>query len=506
MQKEKAPKSIGSKLALTLAFYALFGSFSAFFAKQPLFALSVYLHASTLMFIGLFVASSAGEALFNKEEGDILLHRPITPRALLWAKVSVIVQICLWLAGAFNLVGFVIGTVNGGWWFTLAHALSTVMEALFCVGLVVVTYQLCLRWFGRERLDGLITTAQTVMSVALVLGSQLAPRFLMRPGNPIGRLFDSWWIALLPPAWFAGFDDAIAGSRSAGSWVMAGAAVAATGIVLWAGFGTLARDYAAGLQTLQESATNKPGRRSRRRLLERFAHAPPLRWFLRDSVTRASFLLSTAYLARDRDVKLRVYPGLAPLLMMPIIFLMQGRGQAGQGDFGVAFAGAYLGLLPMLGLGFLKYSQQWQAAEIFRAAPLPGPAQLCHGARIATLFFITLPTLIALAVVIVVFAIKADALKMLLPGLIALPVFAIVPCIKGDAIPFSQPAEEAKQAGRGLQMLVVMFIAMGMSGVAMLANTFGLFWWFLLVEATLAAGIYKWMHCRCARALWPRSE
>ena len=50
---------------------------------QPVFGLSLYLHAMTLVFLGMFVASSAGEVLFNKEEGDILLHRPITARALL---------------------------------------------------------------------------------------------------------------------------------------------------------------------------------------------------------------------------------------------------------------------------------------------------------------------------------------------------------------------------------------------------------------------------------------
>jgi ABC-2 type transport system permease protein len=33
-------------------------------------------------------------------------------------------------------------------------------------------YQVCLKWLGRERLDGMLTTAQTVMAMAIVLGSQ----------------------------------------------------------------------------------------------------------------------------------------------------------------------------------------------------------------------------------------------------------------------------------------------------------------------------------------------
>ncbi len=69
LQKDSAPKSIGSKLALVLAMYAFCGMFAVSFINQPVFALSLYLHAMTLVFLGMFVAASAGEVLFNKEEG-----------------------------------------------------------------------------------------------------------------------------------------------------------------------------------------------------------------------------------------------------------------------------------------------------------------------------------------------------------------------------------------------------------------------------------------------------
>src|ERR1043166_3818579 len=83
LQKKGAPKSIGRKLALTLFFYALFGLIALRFIRQPVFALSICLHAMTFVLLGMFVASSAGEILFNKEEADILLHRPVGPRTLL---------------------------------------------------------------------------------------------------------------------------------------------------------------------------------------------------------------------------------------------------------------------------------------------------------------------------------------------------------------------------------------------------------------------------------------
>lgn len=223
LNPESTPKSVGSKLALTLVLYALVGLVGLFFLHKPVFALSLYLHAMTLMFLGMFVAASAGEVLFNREEADILMHRPVTARALLRAKVGVLVQVSLWLAGALNLAGFFVGLAaeDGGWGFPLVHVISTTLEALFCTGGVVLVYQLCLRWFGRERLDGLMTAAQVLVAVAAVVGGQIVPHLMRRFGERIS-LVDSWWIGLLPPAWFAGFDDALAGGGAPGSWLFRG--------------------------------------------------------------------------------------------------------------------------------------------------------------------------------------------------------------------------------------------------------------------------------------------
>ncbi len=172
------------------------------------------------------------------------------------------------------------------------------------------------------------------------------------------------------------------------------------------------------------------------------------------------------------------------------------------GEFGLAFAGMYLGLLPMMGLSLLKYSQQWQAAEIFRTAPVVGPGALCDGARKAMMCLVTFPLLLLLAGVTYFVGTNANSIAMLLPGLIALPVFAMVPCMNGEAVPLSQPAEEAKQAGRGLQMIGVMIVALAVAAVANIAKYLGAFWIFLIVETLVAAVAFDWMRKRCSRRQW----
>ncbi|HEV2693633.1 MAG TPA: hypothetical protein VG347_12140 [Verrucomicrobiae bacterium] len=507
LNKQGVPKTVASKLGLTLFFYALFGCMALVFRNQPVFVLAVYLHAMTFIFLGMFIASSAGEILFNTEEADILLHRPISPQAMLWAKIRVLVEVSLWLAAAFNFVGLFVGFHSSGWRFPVIHLLSGALEALFCTGCVVLVYQLCLRWFGRERLEGVMTMSQVLISIAAVLCGQILPRMVFRIDHVLNVSESSWWICLLPPAWFAGFDDAFAGSSLPASWLLAATALLVTGLILWLAFGKLAGDYEAGLQTMNETVS-RVKKAGHRRWLDRLVNVPPLSWWLRDPVARAAFLLTAAYLVRDRDVKLRVYPGIAPMLVIPFIFLFQNHGHAGSGGvgFGIPFTGVYIGLVPLMGLQLLQFSQQWQAADIFRSAPMPGPARLVHGARRAILFFLTLPMIVLMG--LIVWGLRGDASLLLLfiPGLVALPVFALVPSLGGKGVPLSQPVDAAKSAGRSLNMIVVMFVSFGLAGLASASWSGGWYWQFVAGELVVATVFYFGMRRLVAAVNWPSAE
>jgi len=503
LKRQTVPKSVGEKLALTLLFYCLFGCMALLFWGKPVFALAIYLHAMTFVFLGMFVASSAGEILFNKEEADILMHRPVTSKALLWAKIRVLVEVSLWLAGAFNLAGLVAGFGgSANWRFPIIHLFSTTLEALFCTGCVVLVYQLCLRWFGRERLEGLMTMAQVIISVGAVLSGQILPRFVLQMNHVLNVNESSWWIYLLPPAWFAGMDDAFSGSALGGAWVLSALAVMVTGIVLWLAFDKLAGGYETGLQAINETISSK-SKYGQRRWLDRLVTVPPLSWWLRDPVSRASFLLTAAYLVRDRDTKLRVYPGIAPVLIIPFIFVIQNtHADSHDAGFGVPFSGVYLGLVPLMGLQLLQYSQQWQATDIFRTAPLAGPANLCHGARRAVLCLLALPMMVLVA--LVVWLLNRDVTQLLLftPGLVAMPIFALVPQMRGDGVPLSLSIDAAKSANRGLSMLGVMFVAFALAGLASFAWSHGWFGRFMGGEIIVASILYFFMRSKLSAEAW----
>jgi len=510
LRLKTAPKSIGRKLFLALVFYLLFGTFAFYFFHQPVFAIAVYLHGMTFVFLGMFVCSSSGEVLFNKEEGDILLHRPVTPRELLWSKIRVLVEVSLWLAGALNLAGLFVGLTapDGNYLFPIVHIFSTILEALFCTSCIVLGYQLVLRWFGRERLDGIMTTAQVFVAIAVVMAGQLMPQLILRinTGGLLRFSAHTWWIALLPPAWFAGLDDAIAGHGGLASWLLGVFALAITALLLWLAFVKLAHTYEEGLQTMSEMVS-KPRSRSKRRWSEILVASPPFKWFFRTPVSRAAFQLTVAYLFRDRDVKLRVFPGIAPMAIIPFVFLFRDAPHgAGRGDFGFAFAGGFLATLPLFALDLLQYSQQWQASDIFRVAPMNGPAELCQGARRAVLFLLAIPTFLLVGLLIYLLQKDLTPVLLLLPGFIAMPVVSLFPALLRRGIPLSRPNEEARSASRSVKMIGVMVLAAILSGLAVWSVAEGWFRWLIAGEVIMVIPVYYILRALVSKLRWQPME
>ena len=306
----------------------------------------------------------------------------------------------------------------------------------------------------------------------------------------------SWWIALLPPAWFAGVDDLLAGAHTFGSAILALLALLATGLVLGLAFGKLAQDYETGLQTLSEHAVTKPRPSHKRRWIDRnMVTLSPFCWWLRNPVSRASFLLIAAYLVRDRDVKLRIYPGIAPILVVPLVFLVRSRDPGGfEGGFGTTFTRCIPRPCPPPRTAHHSSNTQrsYEALRhLRRARRCSGPALICHGERCAVLIFFTLPLMILSTVVVLIIQRDPTQLLLLLPGFVAIPVFSLIPHLGGNAIPLSQPIDGSKSARRGFTVIVAMGISLAIAGIATLTWSRGWFsGGFSLIEVPISAALY----------------
>ena len=490
---QKARRQLG--LGLTMLIYALVGLVPALFAQNvDLFVFACTLHGFTFMFASLTLASSAGTMLFMKEEAEILLHRPVTPQQMLRAKCAVLAGFALLLALALNLAGFVMGLWCKGatWRFIPAHLLSTALLMLFSAASIVLVYNACLRWFGRERLDNLLATLQSLLTVVMIMGGQIMPHLMQLN---MFKQFDhvSAWMLVLPPLWFGALDALLSGTtlNPATLWLPASLAVGVTVVASWLAMEKLGNAYGQGLMTLNESAGTSKDRTTPRGVwLAALVKLPPLSWWLRDPVERESFKLTTAYLFRDREIKLRLYPGIAPLLIMPLVMLFSGSsGGAEAAIMMQGFATCFLGMVCLQALMFLGCSEHWRAAAFFHVAPLRHWTPLFHGSRKAVIFWLSFPVLILQTALVCGLQRSWTPLMLSIPAVLFIPTFSLVTGLIGQWLPLSKPSEDVKNTTAGCLMMAASMAAAGViGGLSSWMWYIGHFGIFLAVEAALMFG------------------
>ena len=287
------------------------------------------------------------------------------------------------------------------------------------------------------------------------------------------------WLGALPPVWFASLEMVLLGRAGAPIYfVFAGLGVVFTVVTAWLGVARLADSYAAGLVALNEAGSNAGPRKQRGRWATLLLRIPLVSWWLRDPVERASFSLTLSQLGRSRGVKLRVYPQAAQFMIYPVIFFFGVGSSPGVNAFSLAFAGAFLAMLPSTIIEQLRSSEDWQAADVFFAAPIARASSLFHGVRKAVIVGLVAPGLVFVALIGLVGLRDPRLLVVLLPGLVALPLFSQLAGVGKSFVPFSQPPAKTNTTGRGCLIIVISLIlslaVAGLAGWAWLEHRLGL--------------------------------
>ena len=453
---------------------------------MPPLVFATFLHAYTLLILGLGAVHACGNLLFSEHESDILLHRPVTSRAILQTKVQVILRNLYLNAVAFNVVAMLLGVFreSGSWRFLPAHLISVGLNVLFATSVVVLAYHACLRLFGRERLNSYVTILQVLVALLIILGSQLVPRMLQHEG--LGQWTSHPWFTYLPPAWFGSLDTLLVTLQPTSDlWIGAGLAVGVTLLAAWLAFVRLADGYEEVVVALgeQPAARVKVGP-SGRRWIERLADSWLLRPWLRDPVQRAGFLVALAQFTRVRGVKVRIYPRIVQFAAYPVMFLVGGF----HGDLMLLFIflPGIFGLIGYTVSEAMLYSEEFGGADLFRFAPLRSPGPLFYGARKAALLLTFLPVLVIWVLAILLLAGQPALLWQLVPAVLFSLVCGLIPPMTKGYLIFSQTEPTGAAIGKGcLIQILPMLAGLALGGVSAACWHFG---WYATFLPVLIAG------------------
>src|SRR5436190_3185888 len=483
-------------IIFTLVMYMVMGLFTgmiAFSTLIDLFTFTIIVHSITFFVVGMAVTSESGDILFNANESDVLVHRPIHPKTLLLAKTINLIGFTLVLATAINLFPTIFALAIAGTrvWFPVVHLASMVLLCIFCSAAVVCTYGLIIRFLNREKFDNFAAWSQVGMSVLFIGGYQIVPRLLQRFEGLSLKTYAKYLFAL-PPAWFAGLDSAVAGDLPVGL-LLASIGLAVTALFAYIAISRLSPSYGEGLMKIAETRSGTPTKsRVRRR---RDLSNPILRWWLRDPIELWSFRLAGAYMRRDRDIKLRLYPSLTIFIVFPLISLMDRR-NTGFSAFVPLLTVWMMSMLPYQAMQSLQMSQHYLAADLFAIAPLRTAAPVFHGVRKAMIVYLLVPALAISALLIGILAPGGLlGLKLALPGIVAMPVFSLAPGLIEDYLPLSRPALRGEQSSRNLGLTFVSMFSMGMvMGASYLAWKLEVLWYAITVEVVLAIVLYYFLN------------
>ena len=483
-------------IVFVLVMYVVMGVFTGMIAFSPLidlFTFTIIVHSITFFIVGMALTSESGDILFNANESDVLVHRPIHPKTLLLAKTINLIGFTLVLATAINLFPTIFALAIAGTrvWFPVVHLVSMVLLCIFCSAAVVCTYGLIIRFLNREKFDNFAAWSQVGMSVLFIGGYQIVPRLLRRFEGLSLKTYAKYLFAL-PPAWFAGLDSAVAGDLPVGL-LLASIGLAVTALFAYIAISRLSPSYGEGLMKIAETRSGTPTKsRVRRR---RDLSNPILRWWLRDPIELWSFRLAGAYMRRDRDIKLRLYPSLTIFIVFPLISLMDRR-NTGFSAFVPLLTVWMMSMLPYQAMQSLQMSQHYLAADLFAIAPLRTAAPVFHGVRKAMIVYLLVPALAISALLIGILAPGGLlGLKLALPGIVAMPVFSLAPGLIEDYLPLSRPALRGEQSSRNLGLTFVSMFSMGMvMGASYLAWKLEVLWYAITVEVVLAIVLYYFLN------------
>jgi ABC-2 type transport system permease protein len=464
------------------------------FVNTDVFTFSLVIWSATFMMCGMTMVAESSTLLLDPRDNDILGHRPIHPRTLLAARALGLTALALVLGLAINLVPMITGLFARGSrsGFPLAHLATLPVMSVFCAGTVVFVYALLARLVSRRAFDAIASWTQVVISVILVVSYQLVPRLMDRLGTfRIDQAHPT--LLALPPTWFAALSMVMLGvDTGPRALTLAAAAVVMTAALAWGANRFLARGYAQQVAALGEAFTPAvPARRSRPRREAPSRLGSLLTALLRDPVERGAFRLARAYLARDRDMRMRTYPSLALVVVFPVIAVLDPDRTA---YFGPIMTMVMVGTLPATAMMTFKMSPHYAAADLFRYVPIHGTAAIFHGVRKAVLVLLVLPGVVASGAILWFGTSERGGLLIALPALIALPTLSLLDGLAGDYLPLSLAPTSGRQGAVHVGMMLVGLVTIALfAGVAALARTQGWFWPMVAAEVAVLGLIHPLM-------------
>ena len=429
-------------------------------------ALSLTIFFSIVMVsLTMTLLSEFTTVLFDQRDNYILLPRPVSHRTLLLLRLVHIQFYMGFIALALSLVtGIIIAfkyKVIAMLVFFIAVGLSTWITLIF----TTFIYLMISRVVNGERFKDFISYTQIIIAIIVFGSYQLVPRLMDAGVLKNASMKVTMWTYLIPPAWMAAlvklslFKDINVPLLLLSSLAVAVPVTGAVFLVrsLGKGFGNILAD-----SSTESAGPQSTGHRNTR-LYEQIR-----KFFCISDIEKAGWNFTVSTTRRDRKFKQSVYPYFGIMLIFAIAIL---RPDLTNMSVSIQEKSEFTKYLFIVIVGFsanaavmqLPYTDNPEAAWIYRALPFRELGHIMTGAIKAILFRFFVPVYLLLTIPSILLWGPSVLPQIALSGLCNIIIILIAIIARKNKLPFTE-AREMQQKGTSSILAIFSMILMFITG------------------------------------------
>ena len=313
---KKIGKEPKKSMILTCLVYMGLGIFIASMQVMPnMFGANTISFAMLIFMLFSVYISEYSAVLLDTTEKSFYGALPIGKNEISTAKNIHIAYYIGTIAASMMLPSVVVGFISKGILYGLVFTLVSIVIVVVCLHLAGVIYYLLLKVFSGEKLKDILSGFQIFMTIAIILSYQIVPRVVSIAGFSKGQITFSPVYFLLPSAWFSAILESLFGAG--GEWyiyVLAGITVPAVILLEVLYKKKVMPEFEGELDKLTETAKENKSLSPFSKLM--------CKLLSKDEQENAFMKLVLIQVSRNRDMKLKLYPQLANVFILPIIMVL----------------------------------------------------------------------------------------------------------------------------------------------------------------------------------------
>lgn len=433
--------------------------FSVFYKMNIVIAMMIFMILATMI-------SDFSTVLLDVKDKNILLPRPIDPKALKVAKSIHILYYLFRITLALTGPSLIMCLIHYGPVFFIVFFIEVIFICALVIFFTSLMYFVILRLFDGEKLKDIINYFQIILSIFIAVSYQF-----------VGRMFDisqlnisftpKWWNYLIPTTWFASPLSILTERNFSAFYVVSSflaVIIPALAFIIYVKI--IVPYFEKNLQKLNDNS----GRNRRQNAFSLQKLAAVL--VCSNNKEKAFFRFTQNMIAGERKLKLQLYPSLALAMVLPfIIIFVTGNSESFYDTLSSlhsssSFLSIYIGIaMSGMSVNFISRSEKYQGAWIYRTLPLENPAVVLKGAFKAGLLKFNVPIVgITCIIFIPLFGVRIipDVILMLVNMVF---LTTIMFAASSKQLPFCRDFQNMQEGTNAAMSFLLLFIAGVMAAV-----------------------------------------